>query len=274
MANEVPVMQNSKMLVLSLVLAAVVVVLYNVHINQVRNEGKDKLVKLLQYKLSRHAGEQISEKDDFNIVEVTQKEADGLRSVKREGADFTSKTLARPVSTGDWVMLDDFAGAREDRGIGHKLDPGDVLVVLPVDPLHSQGRALRFGDRVNILGEIRNKDGKYEYVHIIDGLTIFGIGGKIVSDVRKPTEEEGSTSYKDVEVPMKADMSMQMYNVLTHLRGQQVIIEIRNRTVNGDNDGKFNPDMGDKLKTTSTNRGTSGTGFGPPAAPEPVPLGS
>lgn len=228
MSNDVPVIQNTKLLLLSLGLAAVVVILYNVHINQIRNAGKDDVVRLLQYKLDRRAGDQISDKDDIEVVVVNRQIAAGLGSVHTERSRVAGKVLSRPVTRGNWVMIDDFNEASKNSP-SSRLDRGQVVVTLPLDQRMVPGRLLRFTDRVNLLGQFINDKGQYETYNILDGLVVYGIGGRVLNESLslKQSEDEGVSSYRDIQVVIQRDLSRPLHNLLSHARDQQFRIEIR-----------------------------------------------
>jgi len=239
---------NGKLLLLSLGLAAVVVILYNVHINQIRNEQQSDMIKLLRYKLDKKVGEQISEKDDIEVVAMSKSAADGLRSVVTSDrvSDYAGKTLSRPVIRGQWIQVDDIMETAINRP-SIKIPPGMVLVTLPLDQRMIPGKMLRFGDKINVLAALplspTNKT-QYKTYHIIDGLSVHGIGGRTLSDrpnSPRASDDEGVSSYQNIQVEVGKEMDTALYNIISHAKGQQVWIQVRYPLEpKGASDGKIN----------------------------------
>lgn len=258
---------NGKLLLLSLGLAAVVVILYNVHISQIRNEQQSDMMKLLRYKLDKKAGEQISEKDDIEVISISKSAADGLRSVvtSERISDYAGKTLSRPVIRGQWIQVDDIMETTINRP-SIKIPPGMVLVTLPLDPKMIPGKMLRFGDKINVLAALpaspTNKT-QYKTYHIIDGLSVHGIGGRTLSDrpnTSRVSDDDGVSSYQNIQVEVAKDLDTKLYNVISHAKGQQVWIQVRYPLEpKSQNDGKINEQVRQFAETVGLG-GSSGSG--------------
>ena len=275
MAKETPVIQNSKILMLSLGLALLVVVLYNVQINKIRTEAKGTTVKLLQYKIEKRAGETITDRGDVQVVEIDKKAADGLKSAKTDedlvpGGPVLNHKLVRGVAAGDWVQTNDL-----DSGEGNNRSPvpnGEGLISIPIDPMYSPGRMLHLGDRVNVLGEVQIKPGQFKVVRLIDGLVVRSIGGKSINDV-KPGEDASSTPYREIgsSLPRQPkDMVMQWYNVLSYVKGGRAILELRNQRDPVSAEIEFGPEVKEKTEKADPTHGTfipAGGGSSPMAPP-------
>jgi hypothetical protein len=253
MAKETPVVQNSKMLALSLGLALLVVVLYNVQINKIRTEAKGTTVLMLQYKMNKHAGDTISDRDDLQAAEVDEKLAKGLKNVKTDDDRNTvvGHRLAHGVAAGDWVMRDDLADQVERSII---VPPHEGMVTVPIDPTYSPGRMLHLGDRVNLLGEVQATPGHYKTMRLIDGLIVRSIGGKSVTDFAKPGEDS-SSSYREIGISLPRDMIPKWYNVLSYVKGGRVIIELRNPS-DLVPELVINPELNDKLEKADPTHGS------------------
>ena len=264
MAKETPVVQNSKMLVLSLGLALLVVVLYNVQINKIRTEAKGTTVKLLQYKMNKHAGDTISDRDDLQAIDVDSQLAKGLKNVKTEDDRDTvvGHKLAHGVAANDWVMRDDLADQVERNSI---TPPHEGLVTVPIDPTYSPGRMLHLGDRVNLLGEVQVTPGHYRTMRLIDGLIVRSIGGKSAGDFTKQGDE-ASSSYREIGISLPREMIPKWYNVLSYVKGGRVIIELRNPS-DPVTEIAINPDLNDKLEKADPTHGSYTPSAGGTMAP-------
>ncbi len=226
MANDAPVIQNSKMLLLSLGLAAIVVILYNVHVAQIRNACQPKMVELLQYRIAQRPGD-VVRRDDVIPVKVAAEFADGYKGIETpDHMDFEDRSrsfkLTRGVGQGRWVRTDDFDGGDTP---SVSVPPHQVLVTIPIDPKSCPGRLLHLYNRVNILGEVQVTPGNYRTIRLINGLQIQAIGGKTTADFPRQGDDSVAT-FRDVGVLMPEEISAQWQNVLSYVKGKQVILEV------------------------------------------------
>jgi hypothetical protein len=215
------------MLMISMGLALLVVVLYNVQINSIRNADSKDAVNMLQYKMAKKAGDTISERDDIQIVPVPAKMAAGFNSVKKDtdlvstGAGVIGKKLFHAVAKGDWVTLDDFPKADT---YTEQLDEGTALVSIPVDSKMSPGSVLRVSNCVNVLGEVQVSPGQFRTMTLMTGLIVRSIDGRAESD--SGAAAVSSNNITKIGVIMPTKVSRQFYNLLSHVKGRQVIVEI------------------------------------------------
>jgi hypothetical protein len=270
MAKETPpVVQNSKMLVLSLGLALLVVVLYNVQINKIRTESKGTTERLWQYKIEKKAGDTISAQDDVVAVEVNSDIAKGFKNIKRVEEITDSpigQKLSHGVAAGDWVMRDDYGTPSSTESA---IPAGQGYIAIPIDPNYSPGKMLHLGALVNVLGEVQVRPGQFKTVRLIDGLVVKSIGGNSVTDFARPGEES-SKQYRDIGSSLPRDMVAQWYNVLSYVKGGRVILELRNPRDQAPATLEFGSEVKDKLDKADPTHGSytpSGGGSGPMAPP-------
>lgn len=232
---------NTKVLALALGLAAVVVILYNVQIQNIRKERESGKVNLLRYKLDRMPGDQVTDRDDIEVVGVSSEAAKGLSNVITEEywKVRSNKTLTKAVHPGQWVEGDDFAGSGDERP-SMKIDPANEGMALPLGNL-TPGRMLRYGDRVNVWGTFQDpKTGEYKTYWVIQGLQVQGIGGQSLADAAKDT---GIATYKDIQVQVDKSLVAQMFNLISHARGQSLWITLRSAKDTNFDAKKINPEL-------------------------------
>lgn len=233
MAKETPVVQNSKMLLISMGLGLLVVVLYNVQINIIRNEGSKDMVNLLQYKLEKRAGDTISAKDDIMVVPVPKQYEKAWKSVLNESdylnttaQGIVGKKLVRGVSKGDWVFREDFPNeARNQKDLP---PPGLVQIEIPVNAKLSTGGTLRLSMPVNVLGEVQVSQGLYKTMTLMEGLIVRAIDGRGLNDPNPGNVSSGNIRSIQVQVPKP--VARQFFTLLTHVKGQQVVVQIASST--------------------------------------------
>ncbi len=271
MAKETPAVQNSKMLVISLGLALLVVVLYNVQVNRIRTEAQGTKTLLLKYKMNKSAGDTISDTEDLQAVEVDSKLAKDLTSVitDEDRDKAIKKKLVHGVAANSWVLLDDFAD-RSD--FFSPIPKGEGLISIPIDPMYSPGRLLKLGACVNVLGEVQIKPGQFKIVRLIDGLVVKSIGGRSRDDVSRPGEDI-SNSYREIgsSLPRQPkDMVTQWYNVLSYVKGGRAILELRNPADPLPSQLEFGPEVKDKVDKADPTHGNVNPSGGGGSLPAPL----
>ena len=104
MAEQAPAIQSKRLLVVALILAGVVVFIYNVHVNQVRKAGRGKMIQLLKFRRDMDAGEEITTKD-IRVMEVDSLVAIGLgKVVPSQDSDYAvGRVLNQSIKKEDWV---------------------------------------------------------------------------------------------------------------------------------------------------------------------------
>jgi len=236
MAQETPGIANKKLLIVALVLAAVVVVLYNVQISRVRSAARGRTVRLLRLARDMQPGEKIDPKD-LEVVEVETRIAEGLGNVitaSREDMNYvkTSK-ITKSVRKGSWLLFEHTVNVERDNP-SSRIRKGWVTHTFAIDPRQSPGEILRIGDRVNVLGMLSLKGKGLKTYRIIENLKVLEIGGKSYHQPsertsRRQAPDEGMRQYQKITVEVPPDVSRQLADVLTHVRGS-LWLEVRNPT--------------------------------------------
>jgi len=236
MDQETPGIANKKLLIVSLILAAVVVVFYNVQISRVRSAARGKTVRLLRVGRDMQPGEGIDLKD-LEVVEVETHVAEGLGNVitaSQEDMNYvkTSK-INQYVRKGSWLMFEHTVNVEKDNP-STRIRKGWVTHTFAIDPRQSPGEILRIGDRVNVLGMLSLKGKGLRTYRIIENLKVLEIGGRSYHQPswrtsRRQSSDEGVRQYQKITVEAPPDVSRQLADVLTHVRGS-LWVEVRNPT--------------------------------------------
>lgn len=247
MAEETPVVQNWRLLLVACILGLVVMVIYNVHINKVRSAGKGEDIVAYQYTRDMERGEKITLKG-MEARRVPKELAAGLgRLIRRSDRDYAADSrVNRYVGKGDWALWGHItAGDAHTPSDG--LEKGKVAVTMTVDPKTTPGKILRIRDRVNIIGMLSVKGGRYQAYRMIKALKVLAIGGEGRSG--SPTHrdrgsaESGMRSYRAITVEMKPEVSLQWANLRTYLRGDIRIELCAKRDTLPDDAGTIIPEL-------------------------------
>lgn len=224
MAEETPVVQNWRLLLVACILGLVVMVIYNFHIARVRSAGKGEDIVAYQYTRDMERGEKITLKG-MEARRIPKDLAAGLgrliRGTKNRNYAADNR-VNRYVGKGDWVLWGHITGSDEDTPSGG-LKKGMVAVPMTIDPLFNLGTILRIHDHVNIIGTLSVKSGRYRAYRMIKALKVLAIGGQGQSGTPthrdRGSAERGMRSYRAITVEMKPEVSLQWANLQTYLRG-------------------------------------------------------
>jgi len=245
--EPVPAFYNKKLLVVALVLAAIVVVVYQVHINQVRKAGQPQRVTLLQY-LRDMAAEEIIDRKYLEERTAEQSVAVALRDPVEAGKidDILGEQLNHPVQRGDWVHYSDVTKFNV-RKPSAKLGKGRVAMTIPVDPSRTPGEMLRTEDRVDLLGRLSVNNQPTKTYRIIQGLKVLAIGGRWEEEElsAEPARRAAAAlrSYGSVTVEVLPKTSEQLADVLSRVEGR-CWIDLRNSSDKPtESDMQVNPEL-------------------------------
>ncbi len=220
--QQAPTIQNKKLLIIALVLAAVVVVIYQVHINQVREGAREPNVKLLRFTRDMAGGEEIEDKY-IEAHPVPASVAEGLLKtvVRADRINYVrGQRLRRRVQRDDWLEWGDITGV-DSATPSVKISADMRARSIAVDPDQTPGEMLRTGDRVDLMGRVRLSDGSLQPYRIIEGLKVLEVGGRWEGDTEAEglTAAAGSRSNKRVTVEMSPEASRQLAAVMPHVVG-------------------------------------------------------
>lgn len=230
MAQEAPGIQNKWLLVIAAVLGLLVVVIFNVHINQVRNAAKGEPVRLVRFARDIEVGERVTRKD-LEVVEVDQKLAAPLGNIVTEDQlNVADGVMSQSALKGNWFMWSFVL--QDNRSLpSRRISTGKRAMTLDIDPTRAPGDILRPGDRVDVLGllVVNNEAKTYR---IIEGLKVLGIGGRGLREStlersKTAVNDEGQRTYRSLTVEIEPEISPQLADVLSRVVGS-IWVEVRN----------------------------------------------
>ena len=244
-AEETPGVRNKGLLLVAALLGLVVVLIYNVHIDRVRQEGKGNLVQMLRYARDMDAGEEI-EADDIVLVPVekalTEPLADVVTQSKR--SFLIGRKVNQSANGGSWILWSHVTETRVD---GTSIVPkGYRSVSVDVDPRNTPGNLLTVGSRVDLVA-ILPLEGKQpasyfvmEYVRVIS-VGGFGRPGESATARERDKYRRGLTSYRTINIAVKQEMVLELKNVLSHAM-EPVSLVLRNQQdTDAQNAERINP---------------------------------
>ncbi len=235
MADETPAIQNKGLLITALILAVIVVLLYNFQIERAVRQARGETISLLVFTRNLKPGDKVSAADmEARDVNVETGKGLGLAVPAREKDSIIGMSLVRSVSKDNFVMWDHFDSYSEAGSI--EPSEGMVIYTLPVDRDKTPGAMLRRGNRISVWGMLPGPDGKYSSTCIIKGLKVCDIGSgesSYASGTRNTTKM--LRSYDSVKVEVSEEVRRQLDNIISHVSGGLGIDKLRSDDYTGDN---------------------------------------
>ncbi|MEI7834947.1 MAG: hypothetical protein WCK05_00875 [Planctomycetota bacterium] len=220
MADEqTPIAQNWRLLIVAFALGLVVMVVYNLHIKQVRNAGKGDLVQLMKSSQDIEPGKPLPRgavvsvgvpKDIFPVLGdvILYKDRDAYVDAQKVQVKIREGTLVRLTNIKGFDT--------EASPIGHGL----VSCTLPVDTNRTPGGVLsgRAGIWVNVVANmISVRAGEQVPVRLLRSARIIGIGEKLVEEPGGVDTTSGRPSlsgYRKVTIELDEKMADMMYELM------------------------------------------------------------
>ncbi len=257
--------QNWRTLLIAILLGLVVAVIYNVHIRQVRQEGKGDLVTVLKVNKDLNVGDQLKPEfiDDVQVRAEFAKDMKMLLKSDESYVKDAKRVLNVPLKRDAYLTWDLMEQIDMSRRPSASISEGMVAVPMQLDPKGLPGELLRPGDHVNIIG-IVNVGGKLATYRIIEGVRVLEVGYRVEKDKSAGgarAMDVGLTNYREIGIELSLATSLEFKSVLTH--AMNVSVEVRNP------EDKFpaNPQINKDLKALASSPSGGGPG-GPTGGPE------
>ena len=254
MAEETPKVKNKGLLIVALVLAAVVAVVYNIHIIHVRKAARGKTVKVLAFRRNMEPNEVIKS-IDLEPKELAARWIEGLGDVVcGEDADPSNfrkvYDLKEGVTRGLFLRWSHIGAGKTSRP-SQAIDKGMIAFPLEIDSRLAPGTICSVGDRVMVIGTLSVKGDALKAYSVIEGVRVLAIGGVAgrpldSSDGRKRLmRQTAQRSYRSILIEVTPETGLQLTNVLSHVVGP-VRIAVMHSTAG--NELNLRPQVLDELR--------------------------
>jgi len=246
--------QNIWLLFIALGLGLLVVIIYNVHIYKVRQEGRGANVNLLRVTRDIERGEKLIV-DDLLVQPVPKQYETSLGNVvPGSNLDFAiGSTVNQPIEKDQWLLWGHITGDPAGN-ISNSLSAGFVAVAVPLDTKKVPGDILHQNDRVNIVGDVARNNMAPTPCRIIKGARVIAIGGVGPQNTR--TIERGSRtasgtsrSYRSITIELPEDVSLEFSSALKCVSGDCWIELISSREPKSPEYNKITQEMKDLMKS-------------------------
>ncbi len=242
MAEQTQGIQNKWLLLIAVVLAVVVVIIYNAHIRAVRNELVGEKVALVKVTRDFKRGEKITARNvEREMIPRSSEKAFG-NVLRWEDLDILRESGGRlinqPINKGQLLLWDHLLDFQRSRP-SNTLREGMVAIPIEFDADQSLGDILSVGDTVNLKGVFSVGDKPAQTYRIISAVRVLNVGGQgaIEQTGKNAMRAGGMKNYRKMTVEVDEDVSLKLSNLLSHMLGK-VQLELRRR------DERMPPDAG------------------------------
>ncbi len=255
MAEQAPAIQSKRLLVVAVILAAVVVVIYNVHVSAVRTAGRGKMIDLLQFSRDMDPDETVTKKD-VHVVPVDKLHYGALGNVvTRKDFDLVVGSVLNQAGKKNEFVKYGHVTAEQGSGASGRLEKGMVAVPIELDPRNALGDILQIHDRVNILAILSPDKRKLKTYRVIEGVRIIAVGGRGQAGRTTARGKVASSrvprTYRSVTVQVPKGISLGLQNVLSHRAGSTTLELCSSSLVVNDETLKINKDLAELAETAS-----------------------
>ena len=232
--------QSKWLLPIAIVIALLVVVIYNAHINAVINGSKKPQVKVVKFvkpikpgqRLKRNAIEpQLINKEAFTDQFIKYNDID--RYLAGNGA-----VIRNVKNVGSYLRAEDLLNYSRDTA-ADRLPANDIRMVnIQIDPNSSLGDALTPHSYIEVRGTFKlpgKKENAYFVFERVKVANIAGIGAAPGADKKR-----FNRNFKTIGIELPKDVILQLDNLKTHMIGN-FRISLMNPRVSVANENKINP---------------------------------
>ena len=238
--------RNVWLLFIALGLGIIVVVIYNVHIYRVRQEGRGQSIRLLRVTRNMEPGDKIAA-DDLVVKLVPKQYESSLGNVvDAENLDFAiGNTVNQVIEKDQWLLWGHITNVDKSRP-ANVIGRGKVAVTVPLESGMVPGDILRHNDRVNLVGLLPVSESLKTF-RIIEGVRVLAIGGQGLkpnrSISRAPKDRAGMRSYRNITIEVAPTVSIELANVLTHVAGRCWVELLSSNEDKKQTYGQINPQL-------------------------------
>ena len=239
MAEQTPVVQNKRLLIVALVLAALVVLLFNVYVSGVGRGDEDATVELAAFARPMRRGDKIKD-GDLKAIRFPQQYTYGLPNVLEwdRRAIAKDKFVTQTVQENEFVR---FAHITPEEGSASSNLPREPNVSwsFEIDRQGSPGDILWPNSWINLVGlfTINGKTKAYLVIEKVRVLTVGGRGaGELGGDgAGRSSAGMGQRSYGSITIEVPPKVALELDNVKSHAIGQLWVQVLHAGAVPNDN---------------------------------------
>ena len=228
MAQEAPVVHNRRLLVVAGVLGLIVVILYNVQMQAVRNSLQGPTVPVLRVTRDLQAGEVIKS-EDLKQEELDSDVVASLGNVVKasQWVKDSQQTVNRPVKRNQFLLWADIVRSED----GNK--PSDAIALemetytLRLLSESTPGDLIRVGDYVNVYGVFSINNKPPEDYLILRGARVLAVGGRGPAEHTGGARSAVDAGYRTISIEVHEAVGKQLDNLMSHQTSGAVRVALR-----------------------------------------------
>lgn len=250
--------QNWKLLLIAIVIGAVVALVYNWHIDRVREASKGKTIEILAYKVNMEPGEKLKA-DKVTTATISADFKEGLPDVvpASEWTGVQEKAVCQSVLKDKWVMWAHFGQGTNP--LTTVVQSGYIAKTIGVDPDRVPSMLLRVGCRVNLVAYLPTapQDGRstIKALSIIEGVRVIGIGN------RAGDAAATGGQVRSITIEVHPTVAREMDNVLSYRGRGEPWLELIGADTSNTYSG--NPSISKAVQHLATGASTNKAGAAP-----------
>ena len=222
MPEETPQVKNKGLLLVAIVLAIVVVIIYNLHVTRIRSSLQGEQLMLLHFTRGMQVGEKITRKD-VQRSPVRKDTAEQLGTVvKEESISFLiGRKLRQEVNPMQWVQWNYIQGSDTGKD-GSDPGPGKVAITVELDSRAPIGPLCRPGSRINLLAFLHVPDMPPRMYRVIRNVRVLSTGMDVVEGPsgQDSARRKTTRTYRTIGLEIKEDQAPKLQNILIYADGK------------------------------------------------------
>lgn len=229
MAQEAPVVHNQRLLIVAGVLGLIVVILYNVQMQAVRNSLQGPTVPVLRVTRDLQVGEVIKP-EDLKQEELDSDVVASLGNVVKanQWVKDSQQTVNRPVKRNQFLLWADIVPSEDTNKPSRFVSQGMQTYTLRLLPEGTPGNLIRLGDYVDVWGtfSVGNNTGSYL---ILKAARVLAIGGKGADERTTGARNTVEPGYRTITIEVHEMVGKQLDNLMSHQASGGVRVSLRSQ---------------------------------------------
>lgn len=230
MADETQGVQNKGLLLIAILLALVVLVVYNFHIIAVKKSGQGEQLRVAQYKRAIRKGKIVDANDIIGVdVDVLDPKALGNVVLYEQRDSIIGQKLIQDVRVDQFVVWGHTL-KNPGQDVDNMITRGKVAVPIEIESSSSPGPILTSDGRVNLVGRFTLRGQAERAYMIMENVRVIAVGDQPGDQgmIRRGSLSRSSGSYRRITIELTSEEHRRLLDVLSHIGGH-VVLEVLNR---------------------------------------------
>ncbi len=193
------------------------------YIAQIKKATQQSTVSVWVLNKDKEPGDKLNAVKDLREVRIPQSLRDGLAGaiVSREAVNTQhGQELTRKANQGEWLTLDMFSG---DLAEGHKVEPGNVALAIPVNSRNNVPGLMRPGMFIDLIGTFVQPGQPPHSMWVIKKVRVIATGTNTNTETGR-----GASGYSAITIQTNSIDAMALLTISRHIGRDGFDVVIRN----------------------------------------------